>query len=59
MSKSNKNGSRLSNPKRIFENRSKRREIKQIIKEGRFEELSEEEKIIFEKEQEFNSNIDR
>lgn len=59
MSKSTKNGSRLKNAKRREEIREKRREVKQIIREERYDELDSEEMIEPVKEETFNSNSDR
>jgi len=59
MSKSERNGDRLKNSKRIHENRSKRHEIKQIIRDGRFDELDSEEEIEVYKEPDFKLSKDR
>ncbi len=52
MSKSDDKGCRLGNPKKREENRSRKREIKKLLKEERFDELELEEFIIPIKEEE-------
>ena len=50
MSKTNKNSERLKNSKRREQNREERHEIKQLIKEGKHEDLDTKEPIRANKE---------